>query len=98
MLSARLDLRALVAGLALAAIAFVLNPRPADAANFSFTGSLSTDDQVQMFNFNVGSTSSVTLRSWSYAGGTNSAGSTIARGGFDPILALFNSSGSLITQ
>ena len=70
----------------------------ASAANFSFQGTLTRDDEVQLFTFSVGSTSNVTLRTWSYAGGVNAAGTTIARGGFDPILALFNSSGALIDQ
>ena len=65
----------------------------ANAANFSFTGQFQHDNDVQLFNFVVGSTSSISLRSWSYAGGTNAAGQVIARGGFDPILALFNSAG-----
>jgi hypothetical protein len=76
----------------------VLAASLASAASFSFQGSLTSDDQVQLFNFSVGSTSTVTLRTWSYAGGVNAAGATIARGGFDPILALFNSSGALINQ
>lgn len=76
----------------------VLAASLASAANFSFTGSLTRDDEVQLFNFTVGSTSTVTLRTWSYAGGVNAAGTTIARGGFDPILALFNGSGALINQ
>ena len=77
-----------------------------NAADFSFTGNLLNDDDVQLFNFTVGSTSTVTLRTLSYAGsdhpiytnGTNAAGAVIPRGGFDPILALFNSAGSLIAQ
>jgi hypothetical protein len=69
----------------------------ASAANFSFQGTLTRDDEVQLFTFSVGSPSTVTLRTWSYAGGVNAAGTTISRGGFDPILALFNSSGVLIT-
>jgi len=68
------------------------------AADFSFTGTFAADDDVQLFNFVVGSTSDVTLRSWSYAGGTNSAGQIIPRGGFDTILALFDSTGALINQ
>src|SRR3954449_4659978 len=70
----------------------------ASAANFSFQGSLTRDDQVQLFTFSVGSASTVTLRTWSYAGGVNAAGATIARGGFDPILALFDSTGARINQ
>jgi hypothetical protein len=64
------------------------------ADNFSFTGNFTQDDNVQAFTFSVGAASSVTLRTWSYAGGVNAAGQTIARGGFDPILALFSGTGS----
>jgi hypothetical protein len=72
---------------------------PAAAADFSFTGNLAGADDVAFFDFTLDSTSTVTLRTYSYAGGVNAAGATIARGGFDPILALFNkSSGALIGQ
>jgi len=71
---------------------------PARAADFSFTGMFTQDDNVQLFNFVVGAPSNVTLRTWSYAGGVNAAGANIARGGFDPILALFDSTGALINQ
>lgn len=40
----------------------------------------------------------VTLRTLSYAGGVNASGQTIGRGGFDPILAVFDSQGRLIGQ
>jgi hypothetical protein len=68
------------------------------AADFSFTGNLADHNQVQLFNFSVAAPSTVTLRTYSYAGGVNAAGQTILRGGFDPILALFDSSGALINQ
>src|SRR5574341_686978 len=73
-------------------------PASAEALDFSFTGSFIQDDDVQLFNFTVGIASTVTLRTYSYAGGTNAAGTVIPSGGFDPILALFNSSGVLIGQ
>lgn len=66
--------------------------------NFSFQGTFNQDDDVQLFHFTVGAGSTVILRTWSYAGGTNAAGDTIARGGFDPILALFDSTGAFIDQ
>lgn len=69
---------------------------PAVAEDFSFTGSLPTPGTVQFFDFTVGATSNVTLRTWSYAGGVNAAGETIDRGGFDPILALFSLPSGLI--
>jgi len=71
---------------------------PASAANTSYTGQFTYDNDVQLINFTVGETSTVGLRSWSYAGGVNAAGQTIARGGFDPIMALFNGAGQLIGQ
>lgn len=74
---------------AFAAVAVAALSAPAAAADFSYTGNLSDPNQVLLFNFNVGSTSQVTLRTYSYAGGTNAAGTVIANGGFDPILALF---------
>jgi hypothetical protein len=68
-------------------------------ANFSFTGSFVNDNDVQLFNFTVGAASpDVILRTWSYAGGVNAAGETIAEGGFDPILAVFNGAGTFINQ
>lgn len=70
----------------------------ARADDFSFTGNFTQDDNVQLFNFSVGANSNVVLRTWSYAGGTNAAGQTIARGGFDPILALFDGTGKFIDQ
>lgn len=68
------------------------------AADFSFTGNLADDEDVQRFNFSVSAASEVTLRSWSYAGGTNSEGNVISAGGFDTILAVFDSTGALINQ
>ena len=70
----------------------------AHATNFSFTGAFEHDNDVQAFNFTVTADSMVGLRSWSYAGGVNAAGTTIARGGFDPILALFDSSGKRVGE
>src|SRR5262245_26014300 len=85
-------------GAALAALAMLAAAAPAAATDFSFTGTFSQDDNVQLFNFVVGATSNVTLRTLSYRGGVNAAGQTVAGGGFDPILALFNGSGGLIAQ
>jgi hypothetical protein len=80
------------------AVAVGLYAGSAQAANVSFTGSFATDDAVQLFNFSVGAPSSVTLRTYSYAGGVQANGNVVSAGGFDPILALFDSTGHLITQ
>lgn len=90
-MSRKLLLASILAGAAMAA--------PASAADFSFTGNLADANDVAFFDFTLDSASTVTLRTYSYAGGVNAAGDTIARGGFDPILALFDkSTGALIGQ
>lgn len=71
---------------------------PASADDFSFVGTLADGNDVKLFDFTVPVSSSVTLRTYSYAGGTNAAGNVIAQGGFDPILALFDSTGALVSQ
>lgn len=84
----------------LAVLGALLGASQAGAAptNFSFTGTFAQDNDVQLFNFTADGSSAVTFRSYSYAGGTQANGNVVARGGFDPILALFNSSGELIAQ
>jgi len=94
----RLNLSAIAIGLGTALSMTALHTLPAEAANFSFRGTFSQDDNVQLFNFTVGAPSTVTLRSYSYAGGTQADGTVIPRGGFDPILALFDSTGARINQ
>lgn len=84
--------------LLLASAAALAGSTAANAADFSFTGNFTNANDVQLFNFVVGANSTVTLRTWSYAGGTNAAGANIARGGFDPILALFDAAGNIINQ
>lgn len=76
--------------------ASLTTPTFAGVMDFSFSGTFSQDDEVQLFNFTVGTASNVTLKTLSYAGGINSAGTVIAAGGFDPILALFDAAGMLI--
>ena len=76
------------------ALACCLSAGVASAGNISFTGTFSHDDQLEIFLFTALS-SSFTAETWSYAGGTNAAGHTIAAGGFDPVLSLFDASGGL---
>jgi hypothetical protein len=78
------------------AILATLGCPSANATDFSFTGTFSDPNTVQPFFFSVGGASDVTLLTYSYAGGTNSAGQVIARGGFDPILSLFRVSDGLL--
>lgn len=78
----------------LVAVVLVMGSVPARAALVSLTGNLAGDNATQLFSFTLAADANVTLRSWSYAGGTNAAGSVIAAGGFDPVLALFSGSGA----
>lgn len=86
-------------GKALFAIAVLsLSSAFCKADDFSFTGNFSGINDVQLFTFTVGSGSNVVLRTYGYAGGTNAAGTVIAAGGFDPILALFRGTGPSAVQ
>lgn len=62
------------------------------------TGNFIFDNDVQQFEFTVGATSIVTLETISFAGGTfaSNPGITAGAGGFDPILSLFDGTGSLL--
>lgn len=93
-----LPVRSALAAAILLGGALAMGVAQATPQNFSFTGTFNQDDNVQLFHFTAGGSSAVVLRTWSYAGGVNAAGQTIARGGFDPILALFDSSGAYIDQ
>jgi hypothetical protein len=64
------------------------------AASFSFASIFSQDDQRQIITFG-GASASVTIVTFGYAGGTNQAGQVIPRGGFDPVLSLFDATGGL---
>lgn len=68
------------------------------AEGFSFTGSLAADDSIQLFSFTLASASTATLQTYSYASGLNQSGKVVPRGGFDPILALFDDAGVLINE
>lgn len=82
----------------LAAIAFIcfIIVTPANAAGVSFTGTFQQDDNVRLFTFNLASSSTVTLETWSYAGGTDAQGTVIPSGGFQPYISLFSGSGTFI--
>ena len=51
--------------------------------NFPFTGTFTRDDEIQLLSLVVGAPSTVTLRSYSYAGGTQANGNVVLAGGFD---------------
>lgn len=85
----------LLSGVYMATI-FCVSAGLASAASYSFTGTLATDDQLQEFTFTLANTNVITAVTYGYAGGTNQAGTLIPEGGFDPALAIFDSSGNLL--
>src|SRR5215831_7915985 len=60
----------------------------------STTGSFTADDDQVFFNFSLLAPTTVTMQTWSFAGGTNATGQVIAPGGFFPVLSLFDATGS----
>ncbi|NJC34318.1 hypothetical protein GGR88_001792 [Sphingomonas jejuensis] len=71
---------------------------PAAAADFSYRGTLTDPNTPLFFNFTATGASTVTLVSFSYAGGTQADGTLVGRGGFDPRLALFRADGTFIGE
>jgi hypothetical protein len=65
------------------------------SAIFSFTGTFSQDDELATFSFTVPASTTVTIRSYGYAGGTNGASQLIDEGGLDSFFSVFDSAGSL---
>ena len=61
-----------------------------------FSGTFSADDQVALFNIVANASETITIQTYSYAGGTVAA-KTFAAGGFAPTAFLFDNLGDVIT-
>lgn len=85
-------------GLALAALLLSGVQATAGPITTSYTGNFIQDDDFRLFPLHLDAATRLTLVSYSYAGGTNGAGQAIPRGGFDPVLALFDLGGNLLAQ
>jgi hypothetical protein len=88
----------LAMGFAALALTVFLSPETLAGSTFSFTGSFAADNDVQLFTFTISSPTTVNMETWSYAGGTNAAGTVIPAGGFDPFVTLFSSNGHFIND
>ena len=82
--------------LTLAAAATFAVASTAHATSVSFQGALAQDNSTAVVSFSSAAGGSVTIETFSYAGGTNANGQLISAGGFDPVFALFSSAGALI--
>ena len=87
-----------LAGALLLAASVPASALTVETVDFSFAGTLAQDNSVVLIEFTVAETSTIELSSYSYNGGVMADGTTIAAGGFDPILSLFDASGSLIAS
>lgn len=96
-LVARLSSRTRAGRSAIAAAALaLLAPIAAQAGALSYQGQFSNDDELYTLNFSLAQTSVWDVRTLSFAGGLNAAGTDIATGGFAPVLALFMLGAGLI--
>jgi hypothetical protein len=66
------------------------------AAGVSYSGSFAADDTERIFYFSLTQAGTVTLRTWSYAGGVNATGTVIPEGGFAPVVSVFDANGNLV--
>ena len=80
----------------LLALATIFAQTAAHAATQSFTGAFTQDDEQFSTTFNVAMDGEVVLQTWSFGGGINAAGASVAAGGFAPVLSIFTAGGDLI--
>jgi hypothetical protein len=69
---------------------------PALAQALVFSGTFTRDDEIRLLSFTINGTAPVTIETFSYAGGVDTAGHVIPRGGFDPVFGLFTAAGALV--
>jgi len=82
--------------LAVFVLAFV--PVALQADSVSYTGTLSSSTDVVEETFTLSAPATIGLQTWGFGGGTNAAGTVISPGGTDPFLAVFSSSGAILTD
>jgi feruloyl esterase len=70
----------------------------AHADAYALNGTITQDDQISFFTLTVPTASTVSVTSIGYAGGTAAGGGAVAAGGFDSMLFLYNSLGTLVAQ
>jgi hypothetical protein len=87
-------------GLSLAALGLctmLLTVTPTHATTLTYSGTFTSDDQVQLYSYSLTSDSNAIFATNSYGGGTSN-GMTVAPGGFVPVLSLFDSTGTIIAS
>src|SRR5580704_10480887 len=74
-------------------------PASADSSSTqSYTGTLANSDSVFQTTVKVGSGDDVVLQSFGFGGGTNASGTVISAGGTAPEVAVFDTTGGIVTD
>ncbi len=81
-----------------AVIVLVCVPAALRADFVSYVGTLTSSTDVVEETFTLSSPATIGLQTWGFGGGTNAAGTVILPGGTDPFLAIFSSSGAILTD
>ena len=87
--------------LAAMAMFFIAQAPPAfadSASTQSYTGTLSNSESVFQTTVKVGTGDDVVLQSFGFGGGTNAGGAAISAGGTAPEVAVFDTSGGIVTD
>jgi hypothetical protein len=66
------------------------------AGTISYTGALTSPEDSFQIALTIPTSGTVILQTWGFGGGTNAAGTPIPAGGFDPLVAVFDSTGLLV--
>ena len=82
----------------LLATGFALAWQAAGAVTFTSSGNFARDDQVAFIPITLDATNLLSVTSLGYAGGFEAGGAAVPRGGFDTMLFLYNSAGTLLAQ
>ena len=85
-------------GFLLSAICLLSASASALTIDTSYTGTLSTPEDVFETPFTLTADGTVTIQTWGFGGGTNGADQIISAGGFDPLIALFSGTGPSATM
>lgn len=89
----QLGKRAALPAAALAVFAMLLLPA-ANADTISYTGTLASPEDTFTTTLTLTIATSVVLQTFGFGGGVNGAGTTIAAGGFDPLVGIFSGTGA----
>lgn len=75
-------------------VALALLPPSVPANSISYTGTLSSPNDVVEKTFSLALVATISLQTWGFGGGINAAGTAISAGGTDPFLGIFSGTGS----